>query len=474
MKFYPYQLLVIVLFSTIFTACDWLNSDTSVTTSDNGRFVSLRFTAGDTNSPNVTKAVFTVSELDGPDSVIVNLDSLPFGTKIDKVIPNFSFYSTYKAIAYRKNDLGQPKDSVILTGKDTLDFNYIYKIKNIPTSQNLKNAKTYRIKVNVHKVDPELYQWRKAVNLLFDFPVTNQKAVYINNTIYYFSNAGAATSLFTSSNGTNWSAQTTVTQLPDNALLNNIIVFKDKMYLIHSDNYIYSSSNGTDWTKQEPNVSTYTFKNLLFEFKDKLWAIIQSKSDSKYRFATSVNGTIWTDLPTVLDDNFPVRGYNAVSFASRTNQPKVLVAGGYDKNGTQLNRVWSSEDGFYWLNFSNENSTYGFRSGSNMIKYEDKLLLFGGLDNGGNMQANLFMQSADEGLSWIKNDSSTMSIRTKFSFVRNDSTLYGYRKYERRYDQAVVVDKDKNIILIGGRDSIPRQFGDVWIGRLNKSVFIRK
>jgi hypothetical protein len=471
MRFYPFQLLITVLLSITFTACDWLDSD-PVATSNNARFVSLRFSAGDATSPNVSQAVFTVSEFDGVDSIIVNVDSLPYGTKIDKVIPSFSFYSTYVAYVYRNNELGQFKDSIALSGKDTLDFNSVYKVSNKATDQ--KAYKTYKIKVNVHKVDPELYQWRKAVSGIYDHPGNIQKAIFLNNKIYFFTSTGLTTSLYTSTNGTNWSTRIIVDKLPDNVLLANIVTFKNKMYLIHNDTFIYTSEDGVDWTKLEPNTSLYTFKNLLFEFKTKLWAIIQSKSDSKYRLATSADGVNWTEVSTTLNDNFPVGGYSAVAFASRTKQPKVLVAGGFNKNGVIQNSVWSSEDGINWLDFSKENTTFGYRTGVSLVNYEDKLLMFGGVDNNETLHSLLFMQSADEGFSWKDIDSTKMTIRMTFPFQKNDSTLYGYRKYERRFNQSVVVDNNKNIILIGGRDSIPTIFTDVWIGRLNKSVFIRK
>jgi hypothetical protein len=138
------------------------------------------------------------------------------------------------------------------------------------------------------------------------------------------------------------------------------------------------------------------------------------------------------------------------------------------------NSVWSSEDGINWLDFSKENTTFGYRTGVSLVNYEDKLLMFGGVDNNETLHSLLFMQSADEGFSWKDIDSTKMTIRMTFPFQKNDSTLYGYRKYERRFNQSVVVDNNKNIILIGGRDSIPTIFTDVWIGRLNKSVFIRK
>jgi hypothetical protein len=472
MKFYPFQILIIVLLSISFTACDWLDTNTDTTTSSNANFVSLRLTAVHTTDAAVANAAFTVEwDKDLNDSVIVNLDSLPYNTAIDTVLPTFSFYSTYQAFVYRTNDTGGI-DSVLITGKDTLNFNKVVAIKNTASDQIAK--KTLKIKVNVHKVDPEKYIWRKAVDQIYTNAAYIQKAIMLNDTIRFFTSTGLTTSLYTSVNGSDWSDRTPVPTLPDNALLENIVAFGNKAYLFHNDSLIYSTKDGKNWSRKPFADSPYNFKNLLYEFKGELWGLVQTKSDSEYHFAKSSDGINWLILSGQVDNNFPVGGYSAVSFASRTNQPKIVVTGGYNKNGVLQDKVWSSEDGTYWLDFSKENKTFGARTACSLINYEDKLLAFGGMNDDGGLHSLLFLQSADEGLSWKDVDSATMTIREEYTFVRNDSTLKGYSKYKRRFNQSVVVDKNKNIILIGGRDSIPQTFTDVWIGRLNKSVFIRK
>ncbi len=472
MKFYPFQIFLIALISVAFASCNWLDSNTDVTTSNDAGFVSLKFAAANTADANVSKAVFTLTK-EGADSVIVNLDSLPLNTAIDSVIPTISFRSSSAVWAVRKDDSGNIKDSVLLTGKDTLNFNKVVRFTN--RASDGKTQKMYKVKVNVHTLEPELYQWQKVVSQLYTHSGSLQKALLLKNVVYFYNTTGLTTSLYTSADGKNWSDRIFVNSLPDNAALRNMVVFKDKIYLFHNDSLIYSSSDGTTWQKQSVQTSDFNYKNLLYEFKGELWGLVQNKSDLKYYFIHTADGIIWkTELSTTVNDNFPVGGYAAVSFLSRTKQPRVLVAGGYNSNGEPLSKVWSSQDGLYWVDFSKENTTFGYRNGCSIVYYEDKLLLFGGEDNYGKLQTLLFMQSADEGLSWKNIDTTYMPVREKYTFVRNDSTLTAYKKYNRRFYQSVVVDKDKNIMLIGGRDSLPQTFTDVWKGRLNKAVFLRK
>lgn len=463
MKSRFYQIVCIAISVVLFTACNMLDSN-EVELSTDSRFVSLTFKNANAADKNVQTATFKIVKDDNSsDSIIVSVDSLPYNTAIDSVIPTFRFVSTNRVLVFRNDENGVLKDSIYLTGKDTLDFRRVFKIKNY-ASDGIKSS-IYRIKVLVHSLEPELLQWRRLNSSINDDLGLDKKAIYFNNEIFLFSNSGQVVSLTKSTDGVAWTSLIGVSGLPSNVLLHNMVVFNNAIYYVHTDNSIFKSTNGVEWTKTSTQSYPFEFKNLLFVFKSKIWVIV--KSDLKYRFATSIDGVEWNvEQSIVLDSNFPISGFAALSFKSRTNQDRVIVAGGYNSNGELLNKVWSSSDGLYWVDFSSENTTFGQRTGVSLIHYEDKLLCFGGADQFGNQWPNMFLQSKDEGLSW-KSADSLMWVREKLT----DGT---YRKYERRYNQNVIVDKDKYIYLIGGRDSANNYFKDVWRGRLNKSVFLIK
>lgn len=469
MKLYSY-LAAFLSLSLLLSSCDWLKSSSEVDVSTDASFVSLTFAAAVDDDDAVKNAVFD-AELDPltGDSLIVNTDSLPYNTAIDSVIPTFSFQSHYATYVYRNDENGSFKDSVLLTGTDTLNFNRVYKVRNIASDG--KTSLSYRIKVNVHKVEPDLFTWKRINNEIYSGNASVQKSVIIDNKILFFTGNGLRNYLCTSSNGAVWSSQQEVSGLPESARLRDMVVYNNKIYLIHADSLIYSSSNGTSWTKGVFTAKNYWFKNLLYDFNGKLWALIQTKTDSKYSFANSTDGINWI-MAGDASEGFPVGGYSAVAFQSRTKVPKVIVAGGYDKNGNMLNKVWSSEDGVTWFDFSRENTTFGYRSGASMIYYEDKLLVFGGLNQEDKMPANLFIQSVDEGYSWRTFDTTYMRVRERIDLkLPSGKDTVVYEKYSRKYNQTVVVDKNKFIYLIGGRDSLSNIHKDVWRGRLNKSVF---
>jgi len=470
MKFNFLKFTFLLIIAISITSCDWLDTTSDVTTSDKPYFVSLTF-ASDEDNEGLSDASFTVEwDADLNDSIIVNLDSLPFKTDISAVIPTFKFQSTYAAYVYRNDSLDVFKDSIALTGSDTLDFRRVFKVKNIASDEKAKTS--YRIKVNVHTVETELYVWNNTFNNLYTLEGSKQKGTLLNDSIFLYVGSGLNNSLYKSKNGTQWGSKINVPTLPKEAVLRDIQKFNNKLYLIHEGEKLFSSSDGLIWTSSEFSNKDYNFINLLFELNGKLWAIAKSKIDSKYRFAYTQDATNW-DVIGEIPVNFPVGDFASLSFASRNNKPKALIAGGFSANGKLLSNVWSTEDGIYWVDFSRENSSFGLRAGSSIIHYDDKLLLFGGMDDYDNVSDKIYLESINEGLNWTVPDTTNNQIRQRIIKITADNKAdTTYVKYEKRYQQSVILDKNNSIILIGGRNK-STVFSDVWVGKLTRLGFAK-
>lgn len=463
MKFTRYVVFFSLAVILFLSSC--LGTST-ITTSSNASFVSLSLS----NNDSVTKAVFTEA-----DSIIQNKDSLPYHTPLAKVIVTFTFQSTSTTyLIYPKNS-GAPKDSVILSGKDTINFNYQpITVKNLASDG--KTIATYTLKVNVHQVQPELYVW-EALNSSLDINgVEHQKTLIRNDSLFYFYNDGNTTYLGTSMNGISWS-KTTVADIPGNFSLDDITQFNGRFFLTNGQD-IYSSSNGQNWTKS--SLSLFTFKSLLFDFQNQLWAVVQPSGMNNY-FAVSNDGTVWTVLSEKIPDGFPVRGFSALSFDSRLGKPKVLVLGGYDDNGNFLKNNWSSEDGNYWINYSSaislgQHSLDSIYPGASVISYDNKLLLFGAVDKSGVMAGNYYRVSIDEGLSWQVPDTLYNRLRMPVyikSPVTGNDTISTYLQYGYRSFQSAVVDNSSNIYIVGGRYN-NTYLQMIWKGKLNRMSFLIK
>jgi hypothetical protein len=467
------------MFSIIVLLSSCLNTTDTTTVSSNPCFTSLTFASND-SIPYISTAVFTLEfDKELNDSVIVNLDSLPYQTRVDSVNPTFAFKSSAGAKLYFSADYKYKKDSAVITGTDTIDFRNLVRVKNW-ASDGLK-TKTYPIKVNVHKVEPQLYVWNKMSEDIDSHDATNQKAIVINDIIFYYLNNGTNAYLYKSTTGQVW-AEDQLTNFPTATSLTDMQLFNGKVFVTGNGDKIYSSSNQKDWTvKVNPD---YLFKSLLFSFDGKLWAVVQSKVDSSYRIASSTDGDVWI-VKGELPAGFPVRDFAPITYSSRNGKSKVLVLGGYAADNTLLKSSWSSEDGTYWVNLSQENKTLDtLDAGASVISYDKKLFVFGRrLDNG---KVHL-KRSIDEGLSWQTPDTLYNRLRqvviTKVSDTEKDTAI---TDLQSRIYQSVVVLKphtynsadskdinlqSNNIFIIGGKTN-SGALSDVWKGKLNRKNFL--
>ena len=470
----PFKPLFFILIVVILSACNWLNNETAEPSS-NPSFLSLTFNKSD-SVPALSTARFSlVWDEELKDSVIVNLDSLPYKTRITKVIPKFVFYSTSTSSVYLRDANNLPIDTILLTGTDTLDFTKVFKIKNI--AQDKVKARTYFIKVNVHKIQPELYQWNKVVNQIFTHAAIKQKTVYFKENFLLYVSSGIKNYLYTSTNATNWvDKSTALTGFPTDCNMREMVQFNSKLYVLSTDAKLFSSTDGLSWTIENATLSdnNYSLHSLLYIYNANLWSIVKSKTDNSYNFAISSDAKIWT-VKSQIPVNFPIRDFASIAFKTRTNLSKGFVAGGYSTSGELLKNVWSTENGNYWLDFSTNNATYGYIAGSSIISYDNKLFIFGGLDKLGKVIPKPYLVSKDEGLSWNVPDTITNRIQQMIISSTNDTS---YIKYQPRAYQSVIstkIGRDSLIYLIGGTNSLESAtYSDVWVGKLNRLGFIRK
>ncbi|NDP20148.1 MAG: hypothetical protein GZ091_03585 [Paludibacter sp.] len=462
MKFNQFRFVIPFFAIILLNSC--VGKNDPIEYSDDASFVSLTLAGND----SVKTAVFTLSG-----KTIENVDSLPFNTRVDKVRPTFSF----KSISVTKGTkiIFPSGDTVSLTGKDTLNFS-VQPLRVINYAGNTTSSNDYTLKINVHKVEPELYVWKSLGESLEFQNALHQKTITRNDSLFYFFNDGISAFVSTSKNGMSWK-KTSLSNFPVNTSLEDMTLFNGMFYVTQDLNNIYSSSDGLNWVKKA--VSEFNFKSLLFDFKSKLWAVVQL-NNLTYRFATSSDGKIWEVRAGDLPVNFPMRGFASISMTTRTGKPKVLVLGGYNASDVYVKSNWSSEDGIYWVNFSS-NESVGKHSldslapGASILSYDNKLLLFGAVEKNGQMIANYYRQSVDEGMSWQVPNKTYNQIRfgttTKVPSTERDTIIYTNAPI--RSFQSTVIDNSHNIYIIGGKYNTSL-LSEVWKGKLNRLSFLRQ
>lgn len=461
MSFNWFKFSILIVTVAVMSSCLW-DDDEDTELSSNPYFYSLKFAKND-SIPKIESAVFTL-DLDGTDSIIVNLDSLPYQTRIDSVFPTFTFMSTSGSQLIIRDSLGTGTDTIALTGKDTVDFTRVIAVRNIAEDQ--KAERTYKIKVNVHQVEPELFHWKQLTTAVYSHAGGVQRAMLFNNRFLFYASSGLNNYLYTSTDGSAW-APVALQGFPTDVVdLRSITEFNNALFYVHENGDIYSSPNGSTWTKVPADAGGNVLVNLMFELEGKLWATVKNTVSGQYYFATSSNGVSWL-TGTQLPSGFPVGDYAALSFASRTKRPKAIVLGGYSASGTLLRNAWSVERNVYneykWVDFSIENTSLVSLAGASLVSYDDKILLFGGMDANEEVIDPFYLESKDEGLTW-------QGVDTTYNVIYDEEYDASYTP--RSYQSVVYEPVTKSLYLFGGRTS--QVYTDVWRGKLNRLSFIRQ
>ncbi len=463
MKLNQFRYFIPLLTIILLSSCLETNAPTVV--SSDATFVSLTFAKND-SIPFLSSARFTLAA-DG--KTIVNVDSLPYKTRIDSVYPTFSFKSSSRDTLFFPAGYKYKKESAVITGKDTIDFsNQIDLIKIRNYAADAKTSKDYFIKVNVHQVYPELYVWSKVTNNIDSHDATSQKAILVNDTIFYYQNNATNAYLYKSTDGRSWTAQT-LTNFPVNTPINDMQFFNGKLFFTQNGDKIYSSLNSRDWNVRSS--SNYNYTSLLFILNNKLWAVSQSKADLSYHFSSSVDGDNWSDMGQI-PSNFPVSNFASLAFQSRNGHPKAIVTGGLSKTNDQLKNSWSTLDGINWIDFSIENHSLDTLAlGASIISYDNKLFVFG-LRNDNPTPKSHYKVSRDEGLSWQRPDSTYNYLPKDFEPRNNQSLVVFKPRIYSKYDSKQQNIESNRIFIIGGKTSASVIKSDVWTGKLNRKSFL--
>ena len=447
------------LLAALFSSC--LNKQyTDIELSPYAHFVSLAFAAND-SFPGLEDAVFT-AEYDPhyDDTLIVNLDSLPYLTEVDSVYATFRFYSTSVCYLVQEKPGTPDRDTVLLVGSDTLDFTRSTWVYN--RSSDGSSEAQYRIKVNVHQVDPELYVWKQLNAGVTAYSEINQKAIAFEaqGNFLFFTGNDTETQVYTSTDqGVTWSAGVALNLPADNTSslkLRYMTEYAGKLYVTDNAGNLYRSADGVTWETAYDDADNPIY-NLLFPLDGALWGIMRT-STGDYCLGMTTDGVAWEDrgaLPQYWNDAsrmFPIDDYAALVFKSRVGKPKMMVLGGLNRDGARNRTTWLSENGYAWEPI--DDGALQALQGAALMQYDDKLLLFGGMTSTGNIVP--LLESANEGLSWAVPDSASNVLPEGYA--------------ARAYQSLILDEEDKRFYLIGGRNSA-RTFSDVWSVKLNRMYF---
>ena len=421
--------------------CDSSNTNTTQTSSI-AKLTAFSFVAND-SMPGLGKAVFTIEERIDT-GLVYNKDSMLYGTSLERVVPRFVFQ-----VAVGTATLKMPDTTLTLTGYDTLNFSK-QPIYLTLTSTDRTTTKVYEIRPTVHQADPDLFVWEQLTDVIYPADESEQRVVELAGDFVMIANNGFSNTAFASADGASWYELGTPSGLPASARVRQII--SDGLTLYYADGTtLYTSNDALTWT---PQTMSYEMKTMLMNWNGRVWVLVDNNGlELAYLGGTDIS---LTGLRP--DDEFPISDFATVQFESASQRARAMIIGGYAETGKSLNTRWNFEyspqikenDGYRINEFSIDRPTFTSLTGISVIWYDDKLMLFGGVDANMTYLGRDILISDDEGLNWTKADTAKNQLP---------------EVYQARQKQTAIV-RDNNIYLFGGKDKTTT-YSDVYKGRLN-------
>jgi len=433
--------IIIAICPIFFIGCE--KSTPSSTTSSVAQLTTFSFAKVD-SMPGLS-AEFTVEErLDT--GLVWNKDSMLYGTKLNHVVPRFTFAATPGMAS-----LTMPDTVCALTGYDTLDFTKTPIYLTIRSSDRT-TTKVYEIRPTVHQVDPDLFTWTRLTSGIYPADDSEQKVVELGSDFVMIVSNGYELRVFRSPDGESWPATPAVpTGLPAGTHVRQIISDGTTLYYGQGNN-LYISTDAVTWTPV--NVS-YPIVTMLLYWNEEVWALVQQ--NDTYELAT------WQGTDMMLTgmqptDNFPVSDFATVAFQSASGRERAMIIGGFAENGLSLNTRWNLEysihplpSGSYRLEeFSIDRPDFTSMTGISVVWYNNIMMLFGGVDDKMTYFGRDILLSIDEGLTWTKADTAKNQLP---------------EVYQARQKQNAIV-RGNDIYLFGGQDA-QNTYSDVYKGHLN-------
>lgn len=434
---------IFLIFGLIFlVSCN--KSSSTPTTSSVAQLTTFSFAAND-SLPGLAAALFSVKELVDT-GYVYNEDSILYGTPLNRVVPKFTFAATPGSAS-----MALPDTTVVLSGKDTLDFTRQPAFLTV-TSSDGTTTKVYRICAFVHQVDPDLFSW----SVLTGSVCTGQydsRVLDLNARFVMLINNGFGNQVYSSLDGQTWTTATQPTVLPADCRVRAVVSDHSLLYYA-SAHALYTSMDGVAWTMTDYSGADFDFVTMLMPFNQLTWAVVRSHADDGLYLAFG-NADMFTMTDIRLDDDFPVENFAAVEFLSASNRARAMVLGGYSSQGVSLNSRWSFEysaveDCYRIQNLTIEQPRFTNLTGAEMVWYDNSIFLFGGIDADAQTADVPFYISMDEGMNWAKPDTLKNKLPSDFGVRQRLSAIV----------------RDNGIYLFGGTRGA-ETLSDVYYGRLN-------
>lgn len=420
----------------------------------------LSFTLENDSVEGLSTLEFTIDQLG---NAVFNLDSMPVGTEIGKVlIDTMTYGSATTGVRIYQTATG---DTIDYSNEDSVDFSQPVEIL-IYTGEAI--ARKYDAWVNIHTQEPDSLVWKLYSDELLSQPmdevkvITNSYAEAGEDTyLMYARPVGTqAYLLYTAPMDApdRWTEQA-LSGLPTSGLLlEQMTTFNNQLYVPATDGALYASADGATWSRQEGAPMVKALLGGLSNSVNQpaaLAAVVEAEGSLVFA-AMDVDGS-W-EMGAGVPAEFPISGFASTDM-DLMYRDRLLIVGGRTAGNQLVNTTWSTMDARTWANLTDAQKSYFTKKeGANVAYYDDKFYLIGGMDEAGKPTKDIHL-SIDHGVTW--------------SYI--DSLVVLPNEYAARGFASMIVDKDNYLCIFGGKTAkTVSVLNEVWRGRINRLGFERQ
>ncbi len=245
----PVSLIIAGLIASTATSCNDSKSDEDAkVVYGSTAITSFSLEKNDDVLARLDSVFFSIDLVNG---LVFNADSLPVGTKVDRLIVNIGTPRVSACeITYNRGELGDTTINYLSNATDSIDFSHG------PATVTIKSydedaTRSYKVYVNVHQTEPDAMTWNSAA--IAKLPstldnITASKTVMRRNGVACLSANATEAEIGTSANPGEGNWTITKTDLPQGARVNTFTASGDDLYITDSsDNLHRSTDGGANW-----------------------------------------------------------------------------------------------------------------------------------------------------------------------------------------------------------------------------------
>ena len=385
------------------------SSDEPVVLSSNTLVTAFSLAENDSVLADLDSLFFTI---DVDNRIIYNADSLPKGTKINRLVANISMYATSTGVI-RISGASTMEDTTYTynsSANDSIDFTgNVYLTVNAADGI---SSREYRLQVNVHQVEPDSLYWNRLARR--NLPVRSselvrQKTVQKGTELFCLveEERGYTVSVTGDPASNSWEiAGADFGFVPD---IDSFTATADALYILSDDKSLYCSTDGgKTWSS-----TGSSYYSLIGGYGADLLCI--SEENGTYYHDIYRQGGSLSSARYEIEEDFPVSGFSqCVGLENEWSQiGQVLFIGGTMQNGMPNSCVWGY-DGSDWGKISRIAVPVA-KTGMTLLRYYNFTgsyydmqgypvwLAIGGRDSEGHVTDTVYI-SYDNCVTWSEGD----------------------------------------------------------------------